>query len=110
MRAEAEASGRVFQRANTREFGGVGCAEKGVGRAFLADAGRHGRLARRACRLERRQPRRKRVVAGIDRHREARDRQRIFVRSEARRVGKECVRTFRFGWSPYLLKKKNYIL
>src|SRR3546814_13683940 len=29
------------------------------------------------------------------------------ARSEARRVGKECVRTGRYRWSPYTYKKKN---
>src|SRR3546814_13818548 len=29
------------------------------------------------------------------------------LRSEERRVGKECVSTCRFRWSPYLLKKKK---
>src|SRR3546814_20503926 len=29
------------------------------------------------------------------------------LRSEARRVGKECVRTCRSWWSPYHYKKKN---
>src|SRR3546814_12046655 len=29
------------------------------------------------------------------------------VRSEERRVGKECVSTGRYRWSPYNLKKKN---
>src|SRR3546814_14726930 len=31
------------------------------------------------------------------------------TRSEARRVGKECVSTFRFRWSPSLSKKNNLI-
>src|SRR3546814_15004487 len=31
----------------------------------------------------------------------------ISVRSEERRVGKECVRKCRSRWSPYHLKKKN---
>src|SRR3546814_8504434 len=30
-----------------------------------------------------------------------------FTRSEARRVGKECVSTCRSGWSPYHEKKKT---
>src|SRR3546814_13858517 len=30
-------------------------------------------------------------------------------RSEARRVGKECVSTFRSRWSPYNKKKNKYI-
>src|SRR3546814_11460429 len=29
-------------------------------------------------------------------------------RSEERRVGKECVRKYRSGWSTYLLKKKEH--
>src|SRR3546814_18072202 len=32
----------------------------------------------------------------------------VAVRSEERRVGKECVSTCRSRWSPYLLKKKIY--
>src|SRR3546814_15392700 len=33
----------------------------------------------------------------------------IFDRSEERRVGKECVSTFRSRWSPYHIKKKNNV-
>src|SRR3546814_11614972 len=32
--------------------------------------------------------------------------QQFDIRSEERRVGKECVRTFRSRWSPYHYKKK----
>src|SRR3546814_20743665 len=32
----------------------------------------------------------------------------FIVRSEERRVGKECVSTCRSGWSPYHSKKKKY--
>src|SRR3546814_11175526 len=33
----------------------------------------------------------------------------VRFRSEGRRVGKECVRTCRYRWSPDSNKKKNYI-
>src|SRR3546814_11817029 len=33
---------------------------------------------------------------------------RVTLRSEARRVGKECVGPCRFQWSPYHSKKKKY--
>src|SRR3546814_19338736 len=33
-----------------------------------------------------------------------------FGRSEERRVGQECVSTFRSRWSPYHYKKNNYIM
>src|SRR3546814_1153457 len=34
----------------------------------------------------------------------------IVSRSEERRVGKECVSTFRSRWSPYHLKKKKKVI
>src|SRR3546814_13703317 len=34
--------------------------------------------------------------------------ERASLRSEERRVGKECVSTCRSRWSPYHYKKKNY--
>src|SRR3546814_13905590 len=36
------------------------------------------------------------------------DRRKDIVRSEERRVGKECVSTCRSRWSPYHSKKKKY--
>src|SRR3546814_13504414 len=39
--------------------------------------------------------------------RQRRGRQLFLDRSEERRVGKECVSTCRYRWSPYHYKKKN---
>src|SRR3546814_11842272 len=59
------------------------------------------RLERSALELERQHDR-----PGIEHHHLIGDVQRIGQRSEALRVGKECVSTCSYRWSPYPYKKK----
>src|SRR3546814_15911199 len=51
---------------------------------------------------------RKRLFRSGDGTTQAADRHPFRRRSEARRVGKECVSTCRSRWSPYHYKKKEY--
>src|SRR3546814_18637304 len=52
------------------------------------------------------------LTSGCERRASARDERKQLPfagrRSEERRVGKECVSTCRYRWSPYHYKKKNY--
>src|SRR3546814_13503971 len=69
-------------------------------RMFVAHEGEEGGFGRAALHRRDAAVGRERLVSGVDRDESA-------VRSEERRVGKECVSTCRSRCSPYHLKKKK---
>src|SRR3546814_18274356 len=95
---------RVTPYRSTGEPGGEGCHDEQSATHDQPDDGDQHQLGRSGLECDRERETRAAVLVVVDQAG-----QRTDQRSEERRVGKECVSTCRYRWSPYNEKKTKNI-